>query len=102
MAIDGEGGIWLLRFQHEMDGPAHVVEDGIFQRTLRKHRRIAGGDQQYIAFPLRHFQLLGEVQDHLAAGLRAPGFEKAQVARRDFGFAGQIELAEAAALPPLT
>ncbi|MCY1559255.1 hypothetical protein D9M68_962750 [compost metagenome] len=41
------------------------------------------------------------MQEHLAAGLGAPGFDEAQVARGDIGLAGEVELTEAATLAPL-
>ena len=41
------------------------------------------------------------MQQHLAARMGAAGFDKAQMPGRDAGVAGEIELAQAPALPPL-
>ena len=74
---------------------------GIVQRALPVHRRIAGRHQQRIALAQRHFEPLGEPQHHLAAGLRAAGFDVAQVAGRDLGLVRQVELAQPAVLAPV-
>jgi hypothetical protein len=42
------------------------------------------------------------MQQHLAARMGAASFDKAQMPGRDAGVAGEIELAQAPALPPLT
>ena len=60
-----------------------------------------GRDQQRVALAQRHVELLGEPQHHVARRLRPPGFEKAEMAGRNLGVAGKVELAEAAALTPL-
>ena len=41
------------------------------------------------------------MQDHLAARLRAAGFEEAEVTGRDVGLEREVELAEAPALAPV-
>src|SRR6516225_12050618 len=41
------------------------------------------------------------MQQHIAARQCSPGFDKAQMPGRDPGLAGEVELAHAAALPPL-
>jgi hypothetical protein len=55
-----------------------------------------------VALAQRHFELLGETQDHLAAGERTAGFDEAEVPGGDLSIEGQLQLAEAAALAPLT
>jgi hypothetical protein len=45
--------------------------------------------------------LFGEMQQYLAARLRATGLDKAQMPGRDPGVAGEIELAQPPALAPL-
>ena len=46
---------------------------------------IARGHQQHVALAQGDLELLGQVQHHLAAGLRAAGLEEAQVPGRDLG-----------------
>jgi hypothetical protein len=43
----------------------------------------------------------GSMQDHLARRRRASALDEAQMALRDLGFAGEIELAEPAPLTPV-
>jgi len=45
--------------------------------------------------------MFGELDHHLRARLRPPCLDEAQVACRDAGLKGEIELREASALPPL-
>jgi hypothetical protein len=72
----------------------------VAQGVLLEHRREACGDQQRVALAQRHVEQLGQMQHHLAARLRAAGFEKAQVLRGNLGFDGEVELAHAPPLPP--
>ena len=57
--------------------------------------RETGGEQQVVAFPERYFELVGEVKHHVARRFGAAAFQKAQMALRDFGLAGEVELAHA-------
>jgi hypothetical protein len=41
------------------------------------------------------------MQQHLAARMRAAGFDETQMPGRDPGVTGEVELAQAPALPPL-
>jgi hypothetical protein len=67
---------------------------------LGKDRGVPRRDEENVAFAQGHIELRGEVENHLAAWLRASGFEKTQVACGNFRVTGEIELAEAAALAP--
>ena len=87
--VDRERRIGPLRLQHQIDGAARRRQRRIIKRALRKDRRIAGGDQQHVALAHRNIELLGEMQHHLAARLRAPGLDEAQVPRRNLGLARQ-------------
>ena len=100
MPVDRERRIGLVTFQHQIDRLARLLQGRVVQRPLRKHRRISGRDQQHVALAQRHVEPLGEPQHHVARGLRAPGFEEAQMLGRNLGIEREIELAEAAALPP--
>ena len=101
MPIDRERRIGFVPLEHEVDRLARLLQGRVFQRPLRKHRRVTGRDQQHVAFAQRHIEPLGEPQHHVARGLRTPGFEKAQMLGRNLCIEREIELAEAAALAPL-
>ena len=66
-----------------------------------RSRGVAGGEQQRVALPQRHLEVLGQVQHHLPAGPGPAGLHEAQVPGGDTRLLGQVELAEAAALAPL-
>ena len=100
MAIDRERRIRFVAGKHLIDRVTRDLQRGIVERTFGKHRRVAGGVQQHIAVAQRHVESLGEVQHHVAARSRAPGLQKAEMARGDFRVQRQIELAQAATLPP--
>jgi hypothetical protein len=63
-------------------------------------RRVARRQQQAVAIAQGDFEMIGEVQDHLAARARPTGLEEADVTGGDSRLERQLELAEAAALPP--
>src|SRR6185312_14860836 len=78
------------------------LERGIVERPLRKGRRKACGDQEYIAFTQGNLQSLGELQDHLARRRGAASLHKTEMTRGYLGIPRQIELAQMAALAPFT
>jgi hypothetical protein len=100
MPVDRQRRIGLVALEHEIDDPARGLERGIVERSLREHRRIARGGEQDVALAKRHLEPLGETQHHLARGLRTPGFDEAQMPRRDLGIDREVELAHAPALAP--
>lgn len=100
MPIDGERRIRLVPREHQIDGLASILQRGVGKLAFGKDRGEPRRDQENVAFAQGHIKLRGEVENHLAAWLRAAGFEKAQVARGDFRVTGEIELAQAAALAP--
>jgi hypothetical protein len=57
-------------------------------------------NQENIPFSQRHVELRGQVENHPAAWLRPPVFEKTQMAGGNFRVTGEMELAQAAALAP--
>jgi hypothetical protein len=75
-------------------------ERRVVERALAEHRRVAGCGQKHVALAQRHVEPLGEMQNHVAARLRPPGFEKRQMPGRDVGFECQIELAQPPARAP--
>jgi hypothetical protein len=72
----------------------------ISERPLRKHWCIPGRDQEHVAFAQGDVEALGQSKNHVARRHRTSGFDKAQVARRDPGIAGKVELAHAPAPSP--
>ena len=69
VAVDGERGVGLQALEQQVDGGARGGERGVVQRAFAKGGREAGRDQQCVALAQRHAQVLGQVQDHLAARL---------------------------------
>ena len=80
---------------------AHGLQLGRVELGRVVRRREAGRDQQRVARPQRHVEVLGEVEHHLAARTGTAGLDEAQVARRDPGIRGEIELAQPAARAPV-
>ena len=74
---------------------------GILQRAFGKDRRMAGGQQHLVALAERDFEVTGEQQHHFGARPRAARLDKAQVAGRDAGLEGQVELGALAPVAPL-
>ena len=74
----------------------------VVERSLLIERRVAGGEQQRIAFAQRNVQHLRQDQQHLAARHGLAGFEKAHMARGDAGVERKIELGQMAQLAPAT
>lgn len=93
VAVERKGGKGLLAFEKEVDGFAHGLEYGVVDGAFGKHGRKACGDEKDVAVAHGDGELLGEMKNHFAAGLRAARFEEAEMARGDFGFAGEVELA---------
>jgi len=99
--VERESGVGLLPLEHQIDGGARGGQRRILERTLGKDRGVACSHQQHIALAHRNVELLGKVQQHVAARLRSAGLDEAQMPGRNTGIAGEVELAEAAALAPL-
>ena len=62
--------VGLVPLEHQVDGLARGCQRGVLQRPLAEHRREARRHQQRVALAQRHLQPLGQMQDHVAAGLR--------------------------------
>src|SRR5262249_11148612 len=63
-------------------------------------RRIARRQQNDIALAQANVELLGQMQQHFARGLRAAGLEEAEMPCRDLGLACEFELTHAALAAP--
>ena len=99
--VDEDRGIRLVRGEQAVDGFAHRLHLGRVEVGGVERRREAARDQQRVALAQRHVELVGEVEHHLAARPRPAGLDEAEMARRDAGGVGEIELAQPAAGPPL-
>ena len=100
-AVDGDRRVGLVAVEHELDRLVDGLHLGLVERALLVDRRVAGGEQEPVALAQRHLELVGEVEDHLGARLRAAGLDEAEVAGGDAGLEREVELAEAAALAPV-
>jgi len=100
VAIDRNRRIGLVALEHEIDRLAGGLHGRIGEGALRKYRRITCRNEQHVSLAQRDFELLGELQHHVARGLRTTGFEKAQMLCRNLGFKREVELAQATALSP--
>jgi hypothetical protein len=98
--VDQQRGAGFVALQHPLKRLARRRQCRVVEAALAEHRRVAGGGEQAVALAQRHLEALGQAQQHLAAGQRAPGLDIAEVARGHRGLAGEIELAEAGPLPP--
>ncbi|HVM10620.1 MAG TPA: hypothetical protein VM345_19325 [Acidimicrobiales bacterium] len=97
LPVDDERRVRLHPAQDDVDRVPHRFEVGLVERPLAKGRREARGDEEGVAVAQGDVELFGQVQHELAAGLRPPGLDEAQVPRRDAGLHAEVELAH----PPL-
>lgn len=89
----------LILLETELDCALGRFEIRSIELLFGKYRRAACGDERRVP-PTQGNQELGdEVQQHVAAGDRAAGFDEAQMALRDLGVRSEAELAQP---PPLT
>jgi hypothetical protein len=100
VAVDRQRREGLVRRQHLRDHGAGGRHLRIVIGSFREVRREAGGGQQHVALAQRHLELLGQVQQHVAARAGAARFQEAEVPLRDLRLAGQRQLAEAPAAAP--
>ena len=101
VAIDSDRRKGLVAGQHQVDGGAGCGECRVLEGTLAEDRRIARCYQQYVSLAQGYVELLGEMQQHLAARLRPASLEKRQMPGRYVGFQSEIELTPAATQAPL-
>jgi hypothetical protein len=99
--VDDHGRVGLVGGEHEVQRPADGGHVGVVEAAPPVDRGEAGRQQQIVALAQRDLELLGEVQDHLAAGAGPPGLDEAQVTRGHARVAGQVQLAEPPAQPPV-
>ncbi len=99
--VDEDRRVRLVTDEHPLDRGAHGLQLGRVEIGRVVRRRVARRDEQRVAGPQRHVEVIGEVEHHLAARTGTAGLDEAQVARRDPGIRGEIELAHPAARPPV-
>jgi hypothetical protein len=87
--------------EHPLERLADGRHLGRVDRSLLEGGREAGGQQEVVAVAQRYVELLGQMQHHLPARLRAARLQEAQVSRRDAGLEREVELAEAAPPAPV-
>ena len=100
-AVDGDGGVGVVAVEDELDRLVDGLHLGLVERALLVDGRVAGGEQEPVALAQRDLQLVGEVQHHVGARLRAARLDEAEVARGHPGLEGEVELAEAAPPAPV-
>ena len=98
--VDHEGRIGLLLRQHEVERRIDLRKLRRAEHAFAPHRRETRRKQQRILLAQRHVEHRRKAQHHVAARLRARGFEEAQMPLRDLGSAGEIELRQGAMLAP--
>ncbi len=98
--VDGDGGEGLVVGQHHADGEEDATHLRVVEGPGVEGGSEAAGDEPRVAFAQRDVERFADLEDHLAAGMGPAGFEKADVALRDAGGEGEIELGEAPFLAP--
>ena len=99
-AIDRDRRRGLVGGEQATDDLADLAHLGILERRLGIGGRVAGGQQQLVALPQRHVEMLGELDHHVAARLGAAGLDEAEMARGDLGLQRQLHLAETPLVAP--
>ena len=101
VTIEDQSGVRLLPLEHEIEGAPGLSERGGVQLGRPIHRRETGGRQEVVAVAQRHVKRPSQLQDHLTARLGPARLDEADVAGRDARLAGEVELAELTAYPPV-
>ena len=87
--------------EHLLDTLTDRGHLGFVQRAFPVLRGQPGGQQQLILLTGRHVEGSGKAQHHGPTGGRSSRFDEADVTRGHVGIDRQVELTEAAALPPV-
>ncbi len=95
MAVENQRRIGVVALQHHLQNAPRRRQIGILEAALAVMRCIAGGVQEHVALAERQFERFGQTQHHRPARLRAPRFDKADMARRNAGLERQRQLAHA-------
>ena len=81
--VDDHGGEGLVAGEDGVEGGADRRHRARLERRLGVDRCVPGREQQAVAVPQRHVEVLGQVDDELAARARPAGLDEAQVAGGD-------------------
>jgi hypothetical protein len=100
-AINDDTWIRVMGIEHALNRVAHKNHRVVVESQLGVPRRIAGGQEEGVAFSQRYFKVLGQEKEHLKAGPGSTGLDKAQVAGRNTDVDCQVELAESATGAPV-
>ena len=98
MPVDRERRIRLVGPENLVDREARRGQ--FLERAFLKRRRETRRQQQRVLVSEGNLEMLCEAHDHFAAGLRPPGLEVREVARRTIGGEREVRLGHAAAYPP--
>ena len=98
--VDRHRGKRLLLGQHVIERAADVAKLGSSEVRLPPDRRKAGRDQQCVVLTQRHVERDRKPHHHIAARQCAAQFKEAQMALRNLGAPGKIELRQAPASAP--
>ena len=101
-AVDDHRGERLVSAQDLVEGLPDGLELVGVERPFAVRRRVARREEQGVALAERDVEVVGEMQHQLPARSRAAGLDEAQMAGGHLRLAGEVELAQAAALAPVT
>ena len=101
VAVDDHGRTRLVTAQDPVDRLADRPHLRLVEVALRVGGREAGGEEERVAVAKRHVEVLGELDDHVGAGLRAAGLDEADVAGRHARLEREVLLAHAAPEAPV-
>ena len=93
-AVDRNGGEGFVALQHMGDRRRNRVPNIGTPARVGGLGRETRGHEHDVEFRGRHVERLADLPDRVAAGFRAPGFEKAEVALGEARVERKIELAE--------
>jgi Luciferase-like monooxygenase len=100
--VDDDRRVRHVRFDDMSERRHHRSQVCAVQRGFRVGRRVAGGEQQFVALAQRQAKRLGEPDDHAATWRRTTALDEAQVPLGGAGLDRELELADpvgAAAFP---
>jgi len=98
--IDRQSRIRVMHAQDQVDTLACRLKRRIVQRAFLIGRREPRRPQHHVPFAQRNRHPVGQMQQHLMARHGPAGLQETEVFRGDFRVAGEIQLAQAAALSP--
>ena len=98
--VDDQRRVRLVRLEQPLERLSKRLHHLAVVGQLQIGRRKAAREQQSVALGDRQIEVLGQVDEELAARAGPAGLDEAQVLGRDVRVQGQRELAEAASRAP--